>query len=73
MFFGGILVDDLAEDAWTETLSLINNAVETGNLYAIEVTHPEKTTTDSDPYWDKWSEEPINDIIAATKSKKPKP
>lgn len=34
------------------------------NLYAIEVTHPEKTTTDSDPYWDKWSEEPINDIIA---------
>ena len=34
------------------------------NLYAIEVTHPEKTTTDSDPYWNKWSEEPINDIIA---------
>ena len=38
------------------------------NLYAIEVTHPEKTTTDSDPYWDKWSKEPIkpiNDIIAS--------
>ena len=34
------------------------------NLYTIEVTHPEKTTTDSDPYWDKWSEEPFNDIIA---------
>ena len=34
------------------------------NLYAIEVTHPEKTTTDSDPYWNKWSDEPFNDIIA---------
>jgi hypothetical protein len=34
------------------------------NLYAIEVTHPEKTTTGSDPYWDEWSAEPINDIIA---------
>ena len=34
------------------------------NLSAIEVTHPEKTTTGSDPYWDEWSEEPINDITA---------
>ena len=37
LFFAAILVDDLMEGAWTawtETLSLINNSVETGNLYA---------------------------------------
>ena len=34
LFFAAILVDGLVEDKWIKTLSLINNSVETGNLYA---------------------------------------
>ena len=38
------------------------------NLHVIEVTHPEKTTTDNDPYWDEWSDEPISDFIVDNKN-----
>ena len=52
--------DDLATRSIGDRPVTFNNC----NLYAIEVTHPEKTTTDSDPYWNKWSDEPFSDIIA---------